>query len=88
VTDVQTVTNAKGKTQTQITVTVTPLSPNQNFSVEGTGTLRFTVTAKGGASFVGYSDVTIHFSPGGAFGHEDRGLIGFPGNKGAPFDAP
>lgn len=88
VTDVQTVTTAKGTTQTQISVTVTPLSPNQNFRVDGTGTLRFTVTAKGGASFTGYLDVAVHFSPGGAGGHEDTGAIGFRGDKGAPFDAP
>ena len=88
VTGVQTVTNAKGTTQTQISVTVTPLSPNQNFRAEGTGTLRFTVTAKDGTTFVGYFDVHVHFSPGGAFGHQDTGLIGSRGDKGAPFDAP
>jgi len=89
VTDVQTVTNAKGKSQTQISVTVTPLSQNQNFRVDGTGTLRFTVTAKGGSSFVGYLDVAIHFAQGGPFGgHADTGVIGSRGDKGAPFDAP
>lgn len=86
--DAQTVTNAKGKTQTQISVTVTPLSQNQNFRAEGTGTLRFTVTAKDGSTFVGYLQVSFHFSPGGGFGHVDAGLIGFRGDKGAPFDAP
>jgi hypothetical protein len=87
-TDVQTVTSANGTKQTQITVIVYPISPNQNFRVENTGTLRFTVTAKGGATFVGYLDVSIHFSPGGAFGHEDTGVTGSRGDKGAPFDAP
>jgi hypothetical protein len=88
VTGVQTVTNAKGTKQTQISVTVTPLSPDQNFRVDGAGTVRFTVTLKGGSSFVGYLDVNVHFSPRGAGGHEDRGFIGSRGDKGAPFDAP
>jgi len=88
VTGVQTVTNAKGAKQTQLSVTVTPLSENQNFRVEGKGTLRFTVTAKDGSTFVGYFDLHIHFSPGGGSGHQDTGLIGSRGDKGALFDAP